>query len=190
MTKRVIIMNFEMNAQAYQAFSEIKKLRSSEGLKGEQMAVVTHSKEGTHQFKMEDFVDFTGTNKSSKAGMIGMLIGLLGGPLGMMLGWFGGRMIGGNQDMQEIQKAQSIFTFVGNKIDEGETGLILIADEEDNRPINNLIMYELHGEVSRFDLEEVEEEIQKAKEVELSAKETAKKNWNEKHSEENEENNN
>lgn len=183
MTKRVIIMNFNENAQAYQAFSEIKRIRPTEDFKGEQMAVVTHSKNGDHQFKIEDFIDFTGANKSNKAGMIGMLVGLLGGPLGMMLGWFGGSMIGGSRDVKEIQNAQTIFEFVGNKIHEGETGLIMIVDESDNRILNNLIMYELGGELSRFDLAEVEEEIQKAKEVESNAKETARHDWQNKHAE-------
>ncbi|BDP84174.1 hypothetical protein EfmAA610_13840 [Enterococcus faecium] len=31
----------------------------------EQMAVRSHDPNGTHQFKIEDFIDFTGNNKSS-----------------------------------------------------------------------------------------------------------------------------
>jgi hypothetical protein len=113
-----------------------------------------------------------------------MLVGILGGPLGMMLGWFGGSLFGASKDAQEIRVAQTIFEFVGNKIGEGDTGLILIADEEDNRPLNNIVMYELSGEISRFDLDEVEMEIKKAQEVEAAAatKENAQKIWEEKHS--------
>lgn len=183
MTKRVIVLNFEISSQAYQAFSEIKKLHLGKEIVGEQMAVITHSSEGDHQFKVEDFLDFTGTNKTSKGGLIGMLVGILGGPLGMMLGWFGGSLFGASKDAQEIRVAQTIFEFVGNKIGEGDTGLILIADEEDNRPLNNIVMYELSGEISRFDLDEVEMEIKKAQEVEAAAtKENAQKIWEEKHS--------
>lgn len=181
MTKRVIVLNFDISSQAYQAFSKIKKLHLSQEIKGEQMAVITHSSEGDHQFKVEDFLDFTGANKTSKGGLIGMLVGVLGGPLGMMLGWFGGSLFGASKDAQELREAHTIFEFVGNKIGEGDTGLILIADEEDNRPLNNIAMYELGGEISRFDLDEVEAEIKKAHEVEAETKENAQKIWEEKH---------
>ncbi|BDP53468.1 hypothetical protein EfmJHP35_13920 [Enterococcus faecium] len=71
MSKRVIILNFQVESQAYQAFSEIKKLHAVRSIKGEQMAVVSHDPNGTHQFKIEDFIDFTGNNKSSTGGLIG-----------------------------------------------------------------------------------------------------------------------
>ncbi|AYW48526.1 DUF1269 domain-containing protein [Tetragenococcus osmophilus] len=183
MTERVIIMNFEENAKAYQAFSMIKKVQENQELSGEQMAVVTHSNDEQHQFNVEDFIDFTGTNQTSKGGLIGMIVGILGGPLGIILGWFGGSVIGASRDSKEIRQAQTIFDFVGNKIDVGETGLILIADETDNRPLNQIIMMELGGEIARFDLAEVQEEIRKAQEVEETTKENTKKDWDEKHKE-------
>ncbi|MEO2721914.1 DUF1269 domain-containing protein [Enterococcus faecium] len=151
MSKRVIILNFQVESQAYQAFSEIKKLHAVRSIKGEQMAVVSHDPNGTHQFKIEDFIDFTGNNKSSTGGLIGMLVGVLGGPLGILLGWFAGGMIGATQDAKEIKDAQTVFDFVGNKIGEGATGLILIADVHD------------------------------AKEAEKQAKEAAQKTWEDKH---------
>lgn len=181
MSKRVIILNFQVESQAYQAFSEIKKLHAVRSIKGEQMAVVSHDPNGTHQFKIEDFIDFTGNNKSSTGGLIGMLIGVLGGPLGILLGWFAGGMIGATQDAKEIKDAQTVFDFVGNKIGEGATGLILIADEEDNRPLNQLVMMELGGEITRLDYEDVEKDVHDAKEAENHAKEAAQKTWKDKH---------
>ncbi|WP_165006737.1 MULTISPECIES: DUF1269 domain-containing protein [unclassified Enterococcus] len=182
MSKRVIILNFQVESQAYQAFSEIKRLHTSRAIKGEQMAVISHDPNGTHQFKIEDFIDFTGNNKSSTGGLIGMLVGVLGGPLGILLGWFAGGMIGASQDAKEIKEAQTVFDFVGNKIGEGATGLILIAEEEDNRPLNQLVMMELGGEITRLDYEEVEKDVHDAKETEKQAKAAAEKTWSSKHS--------
>ena len=181
MSKRVIILNFQVESQAYQAFSEIKKLHAVRSIKGEQMAVVSHDPNGTHQVKIKDFIDFTGNNKSSTGGLIGMLVGVLGGPLGILLGWFAGGMIGATQDAKEIKDAQTVFDFVGNKIGEGATGLILIADEEDNRPLNQLVMMELGGEITRLDYEDVEKDVHDAKEAEKQAKEAAQKTWEDKH---------
>ncbi|MEI5992497.1 DUF1269 domain-containing protein [Candidatus Enterococcus mansonii] len=177
MSKRVIIMHFEVESQAYQAFSEIKKLYVEKKVKGEQMAVVTHVNDGIHQFKIDDFIDFTGNNHTSTNSMIGMLIGILGGPLGILLGWFAGSLLGASQDAKEIQGAQTVFEHVTKQIGEGETGLLLIAEEEDNRPLNQLVMNELGGEIIRLDFEDVEQEISNAKQVEQETKDTAEKSW-------------
>src|SRR5699024_11461451 len=98
MTKRVIVMNFEVESQAYQGFSQLKQLVAQGKLRWQQMAVVTHSDDVQHKFKVEDFIDFTGSNKTSTGGLIGMLVGILMGPLTMLLGWVGGSMIGATQD--------------------------------------------------------------------------------------------
>ncbi|MBP1045811.1 DUF1269 domain-containing protein [Enterococcus sp. BWM-S5] len=177
MSKRVIIMNFDVESQAYQAFSEVKKLHVGRQIKGEQMAVITHNNDGAHQFKINDFLDFTGNDHTSKDSLIGMVIGILGGPLGVLLGWFAGSLIGATQDAKEIQGAQSIFEFLTEKIAEGQTGLIMIAEEDDNRQLNHLIMNDLGGEITRLEYENVTKEIEKAKAVEKKVKEAANDAW-------------
>lgn len=180
MSKRVIIMHFEVESQAYQAFSEAKKLVVEKQIKGEQMAVVTHVNEGAHQFKIDDFIDFTGSNHTAKTSMIGMLIGILGGPLGILLGWFAGSILGASQDAKEIQGAQTVFEHMTKQIGEGETGLILIAEEDDNRPLNQLVMNELGGEITRLDFDDVETEIANAQAVEKETKDSANQSWKKK----------
>lgn len=181
MSKRVIILDFDIESKPYQAFSEIKKMHAKRQLKGEQMAVVNHTSDGNHKFTIEDFIDFTGSNKTSKSGFIGMLIGMLGGPMGMMLGWFAGGMFGASQDAKEIRNAQSVFEFLASKIREGDTGVILIAAEEDNRPLNDLVMFRLGGGITRLDYEEVESDLKDAQELEKQAKEKIRSEWEEKH---------
>ncbi|MBV7390165.1 DUF456 domain-containing protein [Enterococcus alishanensis] len=165
MEKRVIIMNFEISSQAYEAFSKVKKMHMSREVKGDQMAVIRHSEDGQHQFEIEDFLDFTGNNKSATGGLIGMLVGILGGPIGILLGWFTGSVIGGTQDVKEVRNAQGVFSFLIDKVSEGSTALLLIADEDDNRPLNQLIMNELGGEITRLDYDDVEEDIKKAQDM-------------------------
>lgn len=85
-------------------------------------------------------------------------------------GWFAGSMYGASKDAKEIQEAQTVFEHVIQKIDEGQTGLLLIAEEEDNRPLNQLVMFDLGGEITRLDSEEVQQEINDANEVANEAK--------------------
>lgn len=171
MEKRVIVMNFDMESKAYEAFSKAKRLHMNKSIKGEQMAIVHHSDDGEHQFVIEDFLDFTGSNKSSTGGLIGMMVGILGGPIGVLLGWFTGGMIGATRDAKEVRDATGVFEFLIDKIGEGDTALLLIAEEGDNRHLNQLIMMELGGEITRLDYDEVETDVKKAQEMAKASKE-------------------
>lgn len=177
MEKRVIVMNFDMESKAYEAFSKAKRLHMNKSIKGEQMAIVHHSDDGEHQFVIEDFLDFTGSNKSSTGGLIGMMVGILGGPIGVLLGWFTGGMIGATRDAKEVRDATGVFEFLIDKIGEGDTALLLIAEEDDNRHLNQLIMMELGGEITRLDYDEVETDVKKAQEMAKASKEK-KRTWN------------
>ncbi len=179
MGKRVIILNFDVASKAYQAFSEIKKLHTGRQLKGEQMAVVTHDNDGTHKFKIDDFIDLTGANNSSKDSLIGMIIGVFVSPIAMLLGWFAGSMIGGYKDVKEVTDANSVFQQVINSIHEGETGVILIAEETDNRPLNQLIFSDLGAQITRLDYETVEDELKEAQKLEKEVKKQAQDTWKE-----------
>ncbi|WP_297077689.1 DUF456 domain-containing protein [uncultured Enterococcus sp.] len=177
MEKRVIVVTFDENALAYQGFSEVKKLYATKRLKVEQMAVVKHSETGDHKFSIEDFFDPTGSSATTTGGIIGMIVGVLVSPLAILLGWFGGSLIGASKDAKELSTAKNIFEHLINQINEGQTGLIIIAEEEDNRPLNEIVMQELGGSIHRFTFAEVEAEIQHAKEVEAETSESTKQNW-------------
>jgi len=176
MEKRVIIMNFDVESKAYEAFSKAKRLHMNKAFKGEQMAIVHHSDDGEHKFEIEDFLDFTGSNKSSTGGLIGMMVGILGGPIGILLGWFTGGMIGATQDAKEVRDATGVFEFLVDKIGEGDTALLLIAEEDDNRPLNQLIMMELGGEITRLEYEDVEADVKKAQELAKTSKDKPESN--------------
>lgn len=182
MEKRVIVMNFDVESKAYEAFSKAKRLHMSKAFKGEQMAVIHHSNDGEHQFVIEDFLDFTGNNKSSTGGLIGMLVGVLGGPVGILLGWFTGGMIGATRDAKEVREATGVFEFLIDKVGEGDTALLLIAEEDDNRALNQLIMMELGGEITRLDYAEVEAEVKEAQEMEKNSVDQKKETNSEKQS--------
>lgn len=175
MSKEVIIMKFDEESKAYQAFSEIKKLHVKGEIIGEQMAVLEHLP--NHQLTPKDFIDFTGEDNNIKGSLIGMLIGILGGPLGVVLGWFTGSLLGSAKDVKEVQTALSIFEETLKNIPEDKTGLILIADEEVTGPINDLVYGELKGEVVRISRDVVENEILAAKETEKEVEDHAKKRW-------------
>lgn len=178
MNEKVMIMCFESESKAFQAFSEIKALHRSGKIKGEQMAVLEHIP--NHILEPVDFIDFTGADKSFKGSLIGMLIGILGGPLGVFIGWITGSLIGGYGDSKEVKDALSIFDETITMIPEGSTGAILIAEEERVGHVNDLVIDKLGGKIKRLDKSEVEREVTEALETEKEAE----KKWNEKKKEE------
>lgn len=177
----MIVVTFEENALAYQAFSEAKKLYATRQLKVEQMAVVKHSEDGEHKFSIEDFFDPTGSSGTTTGGIIGMIVGVLVSPLAILLGWFGGSLIGASKDAKELSTAKNIFEHLISQINEGDTGLILIVEEDDNRPLNELMMNQLGGSIHRFTFEEVESEIKHANEVQDETSASTKENWMARH---------
>ena len=126
---------------------------------------------------IKEFIDFNGPDKNMKGGLIGMLVGVLAGPLGVLLGWFTGSLIGSVQDAKEIKGAMSVFEETIDIIHEGDTGLILIAEEDDNRFINELVFQKLEGRITRLAVEDVEKEIELAKETQENVEDHAKKSW-------------
>lgn len=162
--EKVLIMTFDIESKSYQAFSDIKRLHLHKKLIGEQMAVISHVSDETNPFDIREFIDFTGKNHTSKDGFIGMVLGMFAGPWGLMLGWLTGNIVGGRKDMKEIKEATTIFEHLMEKIDIGETGLLLIAKEEDNRPLNQLISYDLGGHITRLSLNEVKEDLKQIQE--------------------------
>ena len=175
MNKKVMIMSFESESKAFQAFSEIKSLHNSGKIKGEQMAVLKHVP--NHILEPVDFIDFTGRDKSIKGSLIGMLVGILAGPLGVLLGWFTGSIIGGYGDTKEIKGALSIFEETINLIPEGSTGAILIAEEEKTGHLNELVIEKLDGKMTRLDKTKVEDDINEAVETEKEAEKSAEERW-------------
>ena len=175
----VIIMKFDSESKSYEAFSKIKKLHSSKQIIGEQMAVLEHKP--NHLLDPKEFIDFTGANNNVKGGLIGMLIGILAGPLGILLGWFAGSVIGSSKDVREVKGALTIFEETIKTVPEGETGVILLAEESKTGPIDDLAVNELGGTVVRLDRADVEKDIQEAKETQKEAEVQAKKRWFQKH---------
>ena len=84
MAKRIIIMNFDIESKSYQAFSEIKRCRQKDSLKVSKWRLLRMLMMASINFKINDFIDFS-NNHTSKDSMIGMLVGILGGPWAFFL---------------------------------------------------------------------------------------------------------
>lgn len=178
--RKVLLITFDEESKSYQAFSEIKEMAGNGTIKGREMAVVTHKVQGGHTFEVNDFINFNGDTHIFNDGFIGMLIGILGGFVGMLIGWVVGDIVGAVRDSNDGKRARNLFEQMNHDIPDGETGVILVADETDNHVINEVIVEQLGGKITRFDYTEVEADIKHAQEIEHETKKEAKHRWNKK----------
>ncbi len=125
---------------------------------------------------MDGFVSGTTTGDDTwTGGLIGSLVGVLGGPIGILLGGSVGMLIGGAVDAGDMADNVSLLEKAGDCILDGETAIILLAQEEYETALTaKLNNFEVS--ITRLDAAEVAAEVEHAREVERQmAKETREK---------------
>ena len=163
MAENIVIATYEVESEAYQALSEMKHETSNANYTISQAVVV---KKENSQLNVRDGFD-TGleTDDTWSGGLIGSLIGILGGPLGILLGGSVGMMIGGAVDASDMANHISLLERAGECIAEGETAMLLLAQEEYETALTAKLN-QFHVTITRMDAAEVAAEIEHANEVE------------------------
>ena len=171
-TNSVIIVNFEVESEAYQALSELKRAAVSEDFIVSQACVVKKEAEGV---KMQDGFD-TGVesrNDTLRGGLLGALVGIIGGPLGVLLGYAGGSLVGLAVDGSDTAKNVSLIGQVADSLEEGKTSLIALVSEQDSLSFDvNFTKFDAH--ITRLDAAEVAAEVEKAQEIQARLQKEAR----------------
>lgn len=162
MSKRVAVMVFDQNSVAYEAFSKIKNNQGT-AYRINQLAVVEKS-EDDKKFTIKDLIDLQTPSTVNKGGFIGMIVGILGGPLGILFGWILGDLVAAGISASEQKDTQTIFDEISKQITAGQTGLLMYYEEEDNELLNTIVMSQLHGAITRFEYEDIKDEVAEIKE--------------------------
>lgn len=176
-TNSVILVNFEVESEAYQALSELKRTAAGEDFVVSQACVVKKEAEGV---KMQDGFD-TGVesrNDTLRGGLLGALVGIIGGPLGVLLGYAGGSLVGLAVDGSDTAKNVSLIGQVADSMEEGKTSLIALVSEKDQLSFDvNFTKFDAH--ITRLDAAEVAAEVEKAVEVQRSLQKEAREKMRE-----------
>jgi uncharacterized membrane protein len=169
----VVAVRFPEESKAYQALSVLKQLDGEGRLDLRAAAVVKRTADGA--LRIPDHADNIGLTGTVAGGFIGMFIGILAGPLGMLLGWGGGALIGGALDMDRMEKAEDTLSIFARSIPPGSTAVVASVSEPAVEVIDKA-MAELGGEVTRRPLPEVLAEVEAAEDAaDAAAKEARKK---------------
>ena len=174
MKENLILVNYKVESEAYQALSELKRETSNANYTLSQAAIV--KKENGALNIMDGFVNGATTGDDAWRGsLIGSLVGILGGPLGVLLGGSMGMLIGGAVDANDMAENASLLEKAGDSILDGETAIILLAQEEYETALTAKLN-NFDVSITRFDAAEVAAEVEHAREIEKQmAKEAREK---------------
>lgn len=170
-TGNVIVVTFAEDSRAYEALASLKNLDSQGQVNVEEASVVTRGDDWRVRVKDEAGGDsLAGT---ASGGFLGLLIGILGGPLGVLVGGATGLLLGSLWDLDDADESDSALSEVSKTVRVGRTALMAHVVEQSPEVIDTA-MARLSGTVVRRPVYEVEGEIAAAQEAQREAKKTAR----------------
>jgi uncharacterized membrane protein len=172
----VLVVTFgeepENDKNGYQALTDLKQLDSQGQIKIAGAAFVTRDPDGHVDVKSEVGNDpYTGT---ATGGVIGLLVGIIGGPLGLLLGGATGVMVGSLFDIDDAETTESVLGQISKQVHPSRTAVLAQVTEQSPKVIDTA-MARPGGEVLRRPVVDVEEEIAAAQEAQRKAKREARK---------------
>jgi uncharacterized membrane protein len=177
--ENVIAVRFPQDSAAYEALTNLTEL-DSQGQVGVGGAAVVIREEDGH-ITVKDEVDDNELGGTLTGGFIGLLVGILGGPLGILIGGATGLFIGSLFDMEDSDDDESVLSDISRSLEVGRATLVAQVSEQTNDVVD-AAMSRLGGTVLRRPLDDVEAEMAAAEDAQREAKKAARKHLREQRS--------
>lgn len=161
--QNIVVSLFKVESEAYQALTELKK---NPGQENSYVAAAALIKKENGAVKVLDAFD-TGSNTSddtAKGGLIGSLVGILGGPIGILLGGSLGLLIGSTMDTDDALLNASMLEQITGKMEDGEVAIIGLAFEENEETLDRRFI-KFDTVIARFDAATVAAEVDEAQKM-------------------------
>ncbi|MDO4866787.1 MAG: hypothetical protein Q4C10_09525 [Clostridia bacterium] len=171
--ENIIIVSFDIESEGYQAITELKKNVMKDGYAVSQ-AVLVKNTDG-HVTSLDSLDTGIETkNDTRMGGLIGSLLGVAGGPLGMVLMGGYGALIGSAVDWGDAVNNASLMEHVLSCVTEDSTVLIAVVQEDIEGAFDKKFS-KFSAEITRFDAAEVAAEIAEAERVQEEMARQAKR---------------
>jgi uncharacterized membrane protein len=168
----VIAVSFEDDKGAYRALTLLGELDSQGRVGVREAVVVARGEDG--QIVAKDRTGSSDLPGTAGGGIIGLLLGIIGGPIGMLIGGSYGLFVGSMFDLSDAEETESALGEVSGSIKPGHTALLAVVDEPSTE-IVDAAMSDVGGTVVRRSVDDVEAEIAAAEDAERKAKREARK---------------
>jgi len=178
----VIAVSFEDDDNAYAALTVLKELDSQHQVGMDEAVVILRQADG--RVVEKDRVASAPVPNTIGGGLVGLLVGIIGGPLGMLIGGTAGVFVGSLFDLEDAEKTDSALTALSSSARPGHTAVLAVVTEQ-SREVIDAAMRGLGGTVLRRSVHEVEAEIAAAEHAERKARREARKELEQAHREHN-----
>lgn len=168
----VIAVSFEDDSNAYNALTLLKELDTQQRVGIQEASVVVRHEDG-HVIE-KDHLESAFLAGTASGGLIGLLLGIIGGPVGMLIGGTGGLLVGSLFDLDDIDESESVLAAISRSVQPGRTSLLAVVSEQSPEVVDTA-MSGLSGTVYRRPVGEVEAELAAAAEAARKAKHEARK---------------
>jgi uncharacterized membrane protein len=168
----VIAVSFDDDHQAYHALTLLKELDSQKRVGVPEAVVVVRGEDG--QLVEKDGTGSEYPAGTATGGLMGLLLGIIGGPFGVLIGGATGLMVGSLYDLADYEETDSALGAISSSVQVGRTALLAVVDEQTPEVVD-AAMSGVGGTVLRRPVAEVEAEIAVAEEAERKAKREARK---------------
>ena len=170
--ENVVAVNFDDDSKAYAALTSLKQLDEQGQLKLGGAAVVVRKEDG--QIETKDEIGDTEFAGTATGGIVGLIVGILGGPLGILIGGYTGLLVGSLVDFAETDDTESALSDIARSVHPGRPALIAAATEQ-SPEVFDTAMSTLGGKVVRRSLDVVLSEIAAAQDAQRAAEREARK---------------
>jgi uncharacterized membrane protein len=174
----VVVVRFTDSSKAYQALSVLKECDADGRIGLESAAVVERTSDG--ELRVPEDADNVGPVGTLGGSLTGMLIGVLGGPVGVLIGWGAGALLGGAFDIDRAETSDEALGVLGRAIPPESTAVIASVNEPAVEVIDGE-MKKLGGEVTRKPASEVMDELEASEEAAAAASREARRTVREQH---------
>ena len=163
MKNNVVVAVFEVESEAFQAFTELRTKITGAGYTAAEAALL-RNKEGRI-----DMID--GYTLGPAAGddtamgiMIGSLVGILGGPIGVILGASIGGLAGSASDTDRAVDSVNAVAVVADKLYDGETAIVALVQEEE--PAFDVVFSGYKTTIIRYDAADIAADVEELRKLE------------------------
>ena len=128
--ENVVSVIFDVESEAYKAFSELRAMPFGEGYAVGEAALL--KREGDAITVIDAYDAAAVTADDTAVGMVvGSFVGILGGPLGVLLGASTGALMGNAYDSADAIDSMSMLEVTAAKLYDGETAIVALVQEEE-----------------------------------------------------------
>src|SRR5262245_57372812 len=133
----ILVARFAEPSKAYQALSLIKEAHAAGRVLVRQAAVIERTPEG--KIRAPEGTDNIKGIGMAGGGLVGMLLGVLGGPVGLLLGWGTGALVGGILDVSREASSETGLALFGRTLAPGATALVADVQEGAVKVLDEII---------------------------------------------------